>query len=165
MKYFFATILLFGSLSVHAAVPASGQKISTNASEIVQQQTALHAQVLSGKGAFKDMDPSARNDLLKNQEIVFDLLKDKKSTTELSQTDQVRVSNAISSIIATVSNAEDERMVCRREKPAGSNIPGTICKTVAQRRAEREQAVDARSRSSAKCITDCSGQAMRPEGW
>ena len=164
MKSFFVVILLFGSLNVQAAAPASGQKVSTNASEIIQQQTAIRAQVLSGKGAFKDMDASARNNLLKHQEIVFDLLKDKESTTQLSETDQVRVSNSISSIVAAITNAEDNRMVCRREKPTGSNRIETNCKTVAERRIEREQAADRRRLSNAKCITAC-GDSMMPEGW
>lgn len=164
MKYFFVVVLLFGSLTVQAAAPASKQKVSTNASEIVQQQTAIRAQVLSGKGAFKDMDASARNDLLKHQDIVFGLLKDKESTTQLSEADQVRVSNSISSIVAAVTNAEDDRMVCRREKPTGSNRTETICKTVAERRIEREQAADSRRLSNSKCITAC-GDSMKPEGW
>lgn len=165
MKSFFAVIFLFGSLTVHAAAPVSGQKVSTNASEIIQQQTALRAQILSGKGAFKDMDASVRNDLLRNQAVVLDLLKDKELTTELSQADQIKVSNSLSSIVAAINNAEDERMVCRREKPTGSNLSETICKTVAQRRAEREEAMARNFRRNAQCTTDCSGEKMRPEGW
>lgn len=166
MKSLFMALFLFGSMNAYAAAPASAQKVSTNASEIVQQQTAIRAEVLSGKGAFKDMDASARDKLLRHQEIVIDLLKDKELTTDLSEADQVRVSNSISSIVAAVKNAEDDRMVCRREKTTGSHRPETICKTVAQRRLEREQSRDSRNfGGNAKCTTDCSGESMRPQGW
>ena len=162
MKSFFAVLVLLCSMSVHAAAP----KVSTNAPEIIQQQTALRAEVLSGKGAFKDMDASARNDLLRNQEILFDLLKDKELTTQLSETDQVRVSNSISSIVALVNNAEDDRMICRREKMTGSHRPETICKTVAQRRVEREEA---RNRNlqprNAMCKNTCGNVSGTVEGW
>ena len=166
MKSLFVALFMFGSMNVHAAAPGSTQKVSTNAAEIIQQQTALRSEVLSGKGAFKDMDATVRNDLLRHQEVVFDLLKGKELTTELSEADQVRVSNSISSIVAAVSNAEDDRMVCRREKTTGSHRPETICKTVAQRRAEREQSRDSRNfGGNSKCVTACSGESMRLEGW
>ena len=144
---------------------ASSEPVSTNAREIVEQQTRIRSEVLSGKGAFKEMDASVRNELLRNQELVIDLLKDKELTTQLSDADQLRVSNSISSLIAAVKNAEDDRMVCRREKATGSHRPETICKTVAQRRLEREQAKDSMSLRNARCTTDCSGEKMRPEGW
>lgn len=166
MKLFFVAVFLLGSMNVHAAAPASAQKVSTNAPEIIQQQTALRAAVLSGKGAFKDMDASARDDLLRHQEIVIDLLKGKELTTQLSEADQIRVSNSISSIVAAINNAEDDRMVCRREKMTGSHRPETVCKTVAQRRLEREEARDRRSDPrNAMCKNTCGNTPGTVEGW
>ena len=165
MKSLLVLCFALVAASVPFQVLASSEPVNTNAREIVEQQTRLRSEVLSGKGAFKEMDASVRSELLRNQEVVIDLLKDKDLTTQLSEADQLRVSNSISSIIAAVKNAEDDRMVCRREKMTGSHRPETICKTVAQRRMEREQARDAMSSSNAKCTTDCSGEKMRPQGW
>ena len=166
MKSFFVALFLFGTMNVHAAAPATAQKVSTSAPEIIQQQTVIRAEILSSKGAFKDMDASVRNDLLRHQDVVFELLKGKERTTQLSEADQIRVSNSISSIVAIISNAEDDRMVCRREKMTGSHRPETICKTVAQRRVEREEARSRRSEPrNTMCKKTCGNVSGTVEGW
>lgn len=133
--------------------------------KIKQEQQELRQKVLAGKGAYKDIDAEARLDLLDKQETVMRLLEGRKSTSELSPPDQVTLVNTLGMIAAIVEKAEDERMVCRREKMMGSNRPETICKTVAQLRREREEANSfLTSPRSAACVTQC-GEQMGAEGW
>lgn len=59
-------------------------------------------------------------------------------TTELSEAEQLQLFTALGHISAIVNRAEDERLVCRRHRPTGSNRPATVCRTVARLRADRE---------------------------
>lgn len=132
---------------------------------VKQEQLELRQKLLAGKGAYKDIDAAVRTDLLSKQDIVMKLVEGRQSTSELSPADQVALVNALSSIAAIVEKAEDERMVCRREKMTGSNRPETICKTVAQRRQDREEADKyLTSPRNASCMTQC-GETMGAEGW
>ena len=57
-------------------------------------------------------------------------------------------------------------MVCRREKMTGSHRPETICKTVAQRRVEREEARSRRSEPrNTMCKKTCGNVSGTVEGW
>lgn len=133
--------------------------------KIKQEQQELRQKVLAGKGAYKDIDAEVRLDLLDKQETVMRLLEGRKSTSELTPPDQVALVNTLGIIAAIVEKAEDERMVCRREKMTGSNRPETICKTVAQLRQEREEADKfLTSPRNASCMTQC-GEKMGAEGW
>jgi hypothetical protein len=46
-----------------------------------------------------------------------------------------------------VSENADEKLICRSVKEMGSNVPVRVCQTVAERRAERKRAQEARSGS------------------
>ena len=70
------------------------------------------------------------------------------STTDLPEKDQITVFNSLEAIEAIVNQAEEERMVCTRVKPVGSNRPETVCKTVAQMREEKLEADRAFTRDS-----------------
>ncbi len=132
---------------------------------VKQEQLELRQKLLAGKGAYKDIDAAVRTDLLSKQDIVMKLVEGKQSSSELSPPDQVALVNALSSIAAIVEKAEDERMVCRREKTIGSNRPETICKTVAQLRQERQETDRfLTSPRNASCISIC-GETMGAEGW
>lgn len=149
-------------------VPVNGMAANSSIEDvpkITQQQSDLRQKVLAGKGAFKDIDASSRTTLLGKQDIVMGLLDGKQSTTQLSPADQVTLVNTLGEIAVIVDKAEDERMVCRREKKTGSNRPETICKTVAQLRDEREEADKyLTSPRNASCMTQC-GETMGAEGW
>ncbi len=71
------------------------------------------SRMMDGKTSLDDLAPEQKVDLFNNQELVNQLL------TQAS---------------------EDSRMICQRERPPGSRIPVSVCKTVAQRRFETELA-------------------------
>lgn len=61
----------------------------------------------------------------------------------LSEADKLAVFNDQELVNSILTKAKDDsRLICRRERPMGSNRPQNICITVAQRREARENGVD-----------------------
>jgi len=131
-----------------------------DAAAIRSQQQEIRAAVQAGRGAYKDLPDARKRELLGKQDRVLSLIENKTRTTELNERQQIEVFNDLEAIQAIINSAEDERMICRRERPTGTNRPQTICKTVAQRRAERE----AIERDTGRRSLDCSEAAMGPGG-
>ncbi len=74
---------------------------------------------------------------------ISSLLDGAQSVDQLPETTKVRVFNDQERINTLLSRAHaDSRVVCKREKPTGSNRPTNTCMTVAERRRAREGAVD-----------------------
>ena len=83
-----------------------------------------------------------------------------ESLEELSDVDQVSVFNAHERVIAIVENAENDRVVCKRQKVVGSHRPVNVCNTVGElKRARDELAKDEilRQRRCAGGNPSCSG--------
>lgn len=122
------------------------------------QQAEIRAGAEAGKGRYKDMPAATRQALFAEQAKVLKLLEGKKVETELTENDKMQVFNALESIEAIVNQAEDERVVCKREKATGSNRLTSVCRTVAQMREDREAA--AKMDRTAVCSegTMCSGR-------
>jgi hypothetical protein len=133
---------------------------NTSAAAIREQQQEIRTEVVAGKGRYKDMASDKRAKLLSHQDRVLALLAGVDFTTELSELDQIAAFNALEAIEAIVNAAEDERMICERFKPVGSNRPQTLCRTVAQRRAEREAAQQGMGRRDQTCFKDAQGNCL-----
>ena len=72
-----------------------------------------------------------------------DKLATVKAVSELSEKDKVAVFNDQQLINTLLTEAaEDSRLVCKREKKLGSNMPVNTCMTVAQRREAQQKAQD-----------------------
>lgn len=64
-----------------------------------------------------------------------------RSVEELEESRRIAVFNDQELVNALLTGArEDSRLVCKREKRVGSNMPTTLCMTVAQRREAQETA-------------------------
>lgn len=64
-------------------------------------------------------------------------------TARLSEVDKLAVFNDQELVNSILTKAKDDsRLICRRERPMGSNRPQNICMTVAQKREARENGVD-----------------------
>ena len=64
----------------------------------------------------------------------------KASIEELPADDKVEAINHLEWIKATLTKADNERLVCERVKVVGSNRPQRVCRTVAEMRAARQEA-------------------------
>lgn len=70
-------------------------------------------------------------------------LGDNGSVSGLGGADRTQIFND-QEVVNTIMTRgkEDSRMICRRERSTGSNMPQSVCMTVAQRRQARERGVD-----------------------
>lgn len=132
------SILLAVALLAAPAAESADQS-NLDASAIRTQQQQIRADAMARKGPYAKLSPKQQRELQHQQDRVSQLLRsDVQQTTELPETDQVALFNALEAIEAIVNNAEDERLVCERHKPVGTNRPRTVCKTAAQRAAQRD---------------------------
>lgn len=115
-----------------------GMSKNNDAGAIRAQQLQLRAEAGDPKGRFKDLNDRRRVELARHQTLVLDLLEGAERTTDLSAEDQMAVFNSLEAIEAILNSAEDDRMICERSKPVGSNRPKVVCLTVAERRAQKE---------------------------
>ncbi len=170
MKFMMGAVL--AALLLPGAVAASDAPqivVNTDARAIVAQQQEIREDAVAGKGVYGDLSERDRRRLMAEQDKVLALLEGKERSTELSQIDQTALFNSLESISAIVNQAEDERMVCERVRPTGSNRAERVCMTVAQRReaARRsQQSMDAVQTRNSRCGTACgdAGQG-NAEGW
>lgn len=133
-----ARAFLAGVLFCLIASASANDHPNLSAEAVRQQQKDIRAAVEAGRGTFKDLPTAKRNELIGRQDRVSKLLEGIQRTTDLGELQQIDLFNELEAIQAIVNAAEDERMICRRERPTGTNRPQTVCKTVAQRRADRE---------------------------
>lgn len=122
-----------------------------DAAAIRAQQQQIRADAEARKGRYAKLPDAKRTDLYRRQDRVDTLIKDVTLTTELDETRRIELFNNLEAISAIVNQAEDERMICQRHRPIGSNRPTTICKSVAQRRADREFAERNTNLSTLEC--------------
>lgn len=144
-----------------AVFSVGANQANLDASAIREQQKQIRADAEAGKGRYAKLSPKQRQELFHQQERVGQLLDaNVQNTTELPESDQVALFNALESIEAIVNNAEKERMICERHKPVGTNRPRTVCRTAAQRAAERDasqERVIERTQTCFKGSTDPNG--------
>lgn len=171
-KNLFIRVLLIAALGGGSATQAlaNGEQsvaVDSRAELIRSEQGKIRQEVIAKTGRYRDMDQPMRDRLLREQDKVLALLEGKASSKELTGPDQLVLFNSLEQISAIVNKAEDERMICERTRRVGSHRTENICKTVAQRRAERESAHDSIGRRDSRCLTvGCgSGDTTRPEGW
>jgi nucleoside phosphorylase len=123
----------------HAGALRTDQRVD----EIVVQQQLIRAEVKAVKNGWDEIPEQKRSELLGKQDGLLATLAGKDTVGELSESDQVEVANTLEWIKAVASNAEDERLICRRERPLGTNRVTTTCNSVAEIRHRREMTKDA----------------------
>lgn len=82
------------------------------------------------------------------------ILAGKASIDELSLRQQEQLINAQERVTAILTGAEDDRLICRRERTVGTHFQRTTCVTVRQRRQEQEDAQHALNRMPASDIPE-----------
>ena len=150
---------LAGAL-LFAQVAVAQQHPNLDAKAILRQQQDIRAEANTGKGRYKDMKPETRQELFSRQDQVVRLIGDAARTTDLPETEQVALVNALESIEAILNDAEDERLVCERVQRVGSHRTQTFCQTVADRRIEQalsERQIDERDQ---QCVQNVEGECL-----
>lgn len=125
---------------VMAPVAMANAMDTSDLAKIRSQQIEFRQQAMDKQGPFKDLDEPDRQALITKQNQFIDLTEGKSALSDLARDDQTTAINTLEWIKAAITRAEDERLVCERVKLVGSNRSTRVCKTVAQRRQEREEA-------------------------
>jgi hypothetical protein len=81
-----------------------------------------------------------RKAIFAKQDEVTALIDGKTTIEELGPNGKIALANALESVKALVARAEDNRLICERVKPLGSNRPQNKCISVGERRRLREAA-------------------------
>ena len=131
---------IFLMLAVLSTAAMTSDRKPLAIAAITAQQEQIRSDVQAGTGRYKDMPTETRNELLSRQTALFAMLRGKRSADDLTSTERMEAFNTLEWIEAAINDAEDDRMVCVREKTLGSNRLQRVCKTSAQMRAEREYA-------------------------
>ena len=152
LKLLAITCVLFGTSLV---VLASADPNQLTIRDIVTQQTQLRAQVVAGKGAFKDMGKAERQQLVERQDRILQTLGGVQTFEELPPDQRTVVFNDLEWVKAAVSQAEDDRMVCEYTRVVGSNRLQSVCMTAKAQR-EYRQNTQEQLRRTFKCDT-CKG--------
>lgn len=140
MRLFLLTALFLVSLTAAASGSSTVERKPLAIAAITTQQAQIREDVINRNGRYKDMPASTRVDLLAKQAGLLRILEGKTSTDDLSETQRVEAFNTLEWIEAAINNAEDERMVCRREKTIGSTRLVRVCRTVEEERRMKETA-------------------------
>jgi hypothetical protein len=114
---------------------------------IIEQQNQIRADIKASHNGWDGLSQDKRDEVLRDQDRLFVLLQGKQTIGDLAPDRQVDAANLLESIKAIALNAEDERMVCTRERKMGSNFTQRVCRTVGQLRREREAARDGLQRA------------------
>lgn len=136
-------LLLLSLLGLSTAhVTAFAQAVDVNGASFEVQRGAVLAALDDGK-TYAEITPDNRRRVLASLDRISGLLGD-RSASELTQAVRLEVFNEQELVNTLLTGArEDSRLVCVREKKTGSNRPTNNCKTVAERRRDREQTQDA----------------------
>lgn len=132
-----------GLLLLLVSLPASADELmpAFNVNEIVAEQEDFRAEAIAGRGVFKDMSRDDKTLFQAQQSGLFSILRDRQYE-DLDRDQRIEAFNHLEAIAAILNRARDSRMVCERIKRVGSNRVERVCKTVAQRDREREEALD-----------------------
>lgn len=134
-------VLVIG-LCLCSQVASAAQPAAAQASfvDLVAAQKGLRKEIESGKQTFS---PDQRETLYEAQDVLFEIAEQNPTDADLSEDEWVKAFNAQERIHQIITQAAaDERVVCRREKPTGSNRKQSVCRTVAEWRGLQASHVD-----------------------
>jgi hypothetical protein len=131
---------------------------------IMEQQTRLRGEVAAKKGAFKDFTETERSALIQIQTRILSMLEGRDAIEQLRAEEKVELFNHLEQVSATVRQAEDDRQICERSRPVGSNRFQVVCMTAKQYREHKERAQQS-LRTALKCGgADIEGCKNEPGG-
>lgn len=142
MRKFGVVVALVMAVSSGAAYGATDDVVALNVETGLDAQVRAIEQALAGE-AYSEISAEDRGRVRTSLAQVQQLFNGRSSFQELNDNDRVAAFNAQEAVNTIMTKGkEDSRMVCRRERATGSNMPQSVCLTVAQRRRMREEGKD-----------------------
>jgi hypothetical protein len=107
------------------------------------QKQALEHEIVAGE-RYRGIAPKDRERVLEALDRMETNLQGVRSVGELDERRKLAVFNDQEMInVVLTQAAEDSRLVCTRETPVGTRLATKVCKTVGERRRDRETAREA----------------------
>ncbi len=139
-KALLVVLAMFSVSSAYAAQEKSKMPLQEGI-PFAEQRDRIRTDLRGGE-TYAEITAEDRSAVLAALERIDQKLVNKAGSV-LSETDKLAVFNDQELVNSLLVRArEDSRLICRRERPVGSNRPQNICISVAQRREARENARD-----------------------
>ncbi len=140
MHTLFFAALIAASLSPFSAFAKDAIEISSTPPEIRAAQADLRKAIERKSGSYSHFTDAERKAIFAKQDELTVLVDGKNTIDELGPDGKIEVANALEAVNALVNRAEDNRLICERVKPLGSNRPQNKCMSVGERRRLRDDA-------------------------
>lgn len=114
--------------------------IDSTPAQIRAAQTEQRQAIERKSGNYSHFTDAERKAIFAKQDEVSALIEGKTTIDELGPDGKIALANALESVKALVTRAEDGRLICERIKPIGSNRPQNKCISVGERRRLRDAA-------------------------
>jgi len=137
MKPFSLKPLAFAVLLAACTAPVWAQDngIDDSVPKILQTQHELRAKIDNPTGEYSKFSPEDLNKMRHAQDQIFHMLDGVTSLDQLKEDQKIELSNQLDQVKATLTQNEDNRLICYRERRIGTNLLEKRCETVAQREA------------------------------
>lgn len=136
---FLALPLLLAMLLPAFASADEYEAVTFDPSRFAAQKAAIESDL--SEGLYSELSRTNRDAVRSALARIEAAVAGKSRISELDDATRVQVFNDQELINTTLTQAaEDSRVVCRREKKLGSNMPTNVCMTVAERRRAMEHA-------------------------
>ncbi len=140
MLNLFAMALVAVTLFCSSAFAADVVSIDSTPAQIRIAQGDLRQAIERKSSNYSHFTDDERKAIFARQDEVLSLIDGKQDIAELGPDGRIALANALEAVKASLARAEDNRMICERIKPLGSNRPQNKCISVGQRRRMREEA-------------------------
>ncbi|WP_332708745.1 hypothetical protein, partial [Novilysobacter longmucuonensis] len=129
----FSTLISSAVLGLLVSFPVSAADESLSFAEIREQQMEIRAEVDANRSPYDDMSQRDRDRLVSRQTDLLQLIEGKATLLDLDETGRTKAINLLEWIRAEIHDAEENRLICKREKRVGTHMKERVCRTVAER--------------------------------
>jgi hypothetical protein len=120
-----------------SALAASAPTAAMNIPKFLAHQEQLRAD-LAESPRFEHMDNESKRRIYASQEVLFTVLRDKASIGDLSDDERLQVFDAQNAIAAVLTDAEEDRPLCKNAPRLGSHMKNLDCWSKRERALQRE---------------------------
>jgi len=120
----------------------AGSHPSDHVADIVSQQQKIRADINAEKNGWDNIPLSKRQEFMATQDELMGLIDGKQTLGDLDPVERKAAYEKLERLDAMALEAENERMVCIREKLTGTHRTQTVCRSVGDMKRWREEAKD-----------------------
>lgn len=134
--------LIAAVVLVLAGVAQAGNDYSRRISDIVSEQQKIRAEAKAETMGWDNIPLEKRQELLRTQDQLLPLLEGKETLGDLDPPERRSAMEKLDRLDALALEAENERMVCMRERLTGTHRTQTVCRSVGDMKRWRDDAKD-----------------------